>query len=108
MPSKKAQTAAASWRLSTSRRLPWPGKDKGIAILEGKARVKLNLAPSAYGGEYSADVVGETTRCIREDGISVSSQGKRTLRITWDCKIRMVEQIVGFRSKCNLRAFPQL
>ena len=45
---------------------------------------------------------------ILEDGISVPSQRKWTLRVTGDCEIRMIEQIVGFRSKRNLRAFRQL
>jgi hypothetical protein len=69
--------------------------------------VDLNLTPSAHRGKYSANTVGEITRCIFEDGVSVPAQGKRTLRVARDCKIRMIEQIVGFRSKCNLRAFLQ-
>ena len=76
--------------------------------LEREACVKLNLTPSADGGEYSADVVGEVTRCILKDGVSVSSHGKRTLRVTRDCKIRMIQQIVGFHPKRNLLAFWQL
>ena len=74
--------------------------------LEREACVKLNLTPSAYGGEYSADVAGEITRNVFEDGVAVPSQGERTLRVTRDRKILMIEQIVGLRSKCNLRAFP--
>ena len=58
--------------------------------------------------EYSADVVGEISRSIFEDGVSIPSQRKGTLRVTRDCKIRMIEQIVGFRSKRNLHAFRQL
>lgn len=75
--------------------------------LESEACVKLNLTTSAYGGEYSADVFGEITSCIFENGVSVPSQGERTLRVTRDCKIRMIEQIVGFCSKCNLLSFRQ-
>ena len=75
---------------------------------EREARIELNLASSTDGGKYSADVVGEVTRRIREHGVSIPSQGERTLRITRDGKIGMIEQIVGFRSKCNLRAFRQL
>src|SRR5215831_16034279 len=74
---------------------------------ESEPCVELNLTPSAHRGKYSADVVGEITRCIFEDGVSVPSQGKRTLRVARDCKIRMIEQIVSFGSKCNLRAFRQ-
>ena len=76
--------------------------------LESEPCGQLNLTPSADGGEYSAYVVGEIARCIFEDGVSVPSQRKRTLRVTRDREIRMIEQIVGFRSKRNLRAFLQL
>jgi hypothetical protein len=76
--------------------------------LEREACAKLNLTPSAYGGEYSANVVGEMTRWVREHGVSIPSQRERTLRVTGDGKIRMIKQIVGFRSKRNLHAFPQL
>ena len=76
--------------------------------LEREARVQLNLTPSSYGGEYSADVFCEITCCILEDRVSVPSQRKRTLRVARDREIRMIEQIVGFRSKHNRRTFPQL
>ena len=76
--------------------------------LEREACVELNLAPSADRGEYSADVVGETTRRIRENGVSVPPQGERTLRVTRDCKIRMIEQVIGLRSEGNLPAFRQV
>src|SRR5262245_23601810 len=75
--------------------------------LERETRVELNLAPSAYGGEYSADVLGEITCRILENGVSVPSQGERTLRVARHRKIRMVEQVVSFRSDCELRAFRQ-
>ena len=77
---------------------------KGVSTLEGKACVELNLAPTADSGEYSADVVGETTGCICEHGLSVSSQRERTLRITRNRKIRMIEEIVNVRSESNRRA----
>jgi len=76
--------------------------------LEREARVELNLTPSAYGREYSADVFGEITCCILENGVSVPSEGERALRVARHRKIRMIEQIVGFRPDCNLRAFRQL
>ena len=81
---------------------------KGVSTLEGEACVELNLAPSTDSGEYSADVVGKTTLYISEHGVSVSSQRERTLRVTRNCKIRMIEQIVGLRAESNLRAFRQL
>ena len=62
----------------------------------------------AERAEYSANVVGELTCCIFEDGVSVPSQSKRSLCVTWDCEIRVIEQIVGFHPKHNLRAFRQL
>lgn len=82
----------------------------GLSVrrLEREPCVELNLTPSAYGREYSADVFGEVTCGILENGVSVSSQGERTLRITRDAKIRMIDQIVGFRSNCDLLAFRQL
>ena len=76
--------------------------------LEREARVQLNLTPSSYGGEYSADVFGEITCGILENGVSVASQAKGTLRVARHCKIRMIEQIVGFHSNCDLLAFRQL
>jgi hypothetical protein len=68
----------------------------------------LNLTPGAYGAEYSADVLGEITCCILENGVSVPSQGERALRVARHSKIRMIEQVVSFRSDCDLRAFRQL
>jgi hypothetical protein len=77
-------------------------------MLESEPSSQLNLTSRADRAEYSAYVVGEIARSILEDGISVPSQGKRSLCVTRDCEIRMIEQIVGFRAKCNLRAFRQL
>ena len=80
----------------------------GSAIdLESEPCVQLNLTRRAYGGEYSAHVVGEIPCCILEDRVSVASQGKGTLGVARDCEIRMIEQIVGFHTKRNLRAFRQ-
>ena len=76
--------------------------------LEREACVELNLTPSSYGGEYSADVFGEITCCILENGVSVPSQSERALGVARHREIRMIEQIVGFHSKRNLYAFPQL
>src|SRR5215471_15634365 len=76
--------------------------------LESEPRVELNLTSGADGGEYSADVFGEITCSILENGVSVSSEGKRTLRVARHGKIRMVEEIVGFRSEGKPRAFGQL
>ena len=78
---------------------------EGVTTSEGEACVELNLAPSADSTKYSSNVVGETTCCIREHGVSVSSQRKRTLRVTRNCIIRMIEEIVGFGPKRNLRVF---
>ena len=75
---------------------------------ESEPCVQLYLAPSTDRSKYLADIVGETTRCIREHGISVPSQRERTLRVTRNCKIWMIEQIVGLHSESNLRAFRQL
>jgi hypothetical protein len=69
---------------------------------------QLNLTPRADSAEYSAYVVGEIASSILEDGISVASQCKWTLRVIRDCEIRMIEQIVAFRSQRNLRAFRHL
>ena len=76
--------------------------------LEREACVELNLTPTAYRGEYSADVFGEIACRIFEDGVSVPAQRKRALRVTRDREIRMVEQIVGFCSNRDFGAFPQL
>ena len=76
--------------------------------LESEPCGQLNLTPRADRAEYSANVVGELTRCILENSVSIPSQAKRALSVTWDCEIRMIEQIVGFRAKRDLRAFRQL
>ena len=78
---------------------------KGVTTLESEAYVELNLASNVNGGEYSSDVAGETARWIREHGVSVPAKRGRTLRVARDCKIRMIEQIVGFRPESDLRAF---
>src|SRR5262245_43648271 len=75
--------------------------------LESEPRSQLNLTSGANCGEYPANVVGEIARRIFEDSVSVASQRQRALRVTWDCEIRMIEQIVGFRSKHNFCPFPQ-
>jgi hypothetical protein len=80
----------------------------GVTTLESETCVELNLAPSADGSEYSGDVVGKTTRWIREHSVSIPSQRERALRVTRNCKIRMIEEIVGFRSEGKPRTFGQL
>jgi len=65
------------------------------------------LARGADSREYSSDVVREISRRTREHGVTIPSEGERTLRVTRDCKIRVVEQIVGIHAKSNLRAFRQ-
>ena len=65
----------------------------------------MNLARGAGGGQDLAYVIGEITRRILEDGIPVTSQGKRTLCITRNTKIRMVEQVISFHSNRNLPSF---
>src|SRR5215469_12347916 len=76
--------------------------------LEGKTSVQLNLPAGTDSRENPSDVAGEVTRWVFEHGVSIPSQGKRALRVAWNCKIRSVEQIVGFRAKRNPRAFRQM
>jgi hypothetical protein len=78
-------------------------RSKFSGALEGQTRVQLNLTPSADGTEYSAYAAGEVTGRVFEDGVSITSQSERTLRVAWDRKIWTIQQIVGFRSKRNLR-----
>jgi hypothetical protein len=63
----------------------------------------LNLTPGPGGSQDSACVIGEITRRIIE--VPVTSQGKRSLRITRNTKIRMVEQVISFHSNRNLPSF---
>ena len=65
---------------------------------ESKPADQLNLAPGAGGGQDLACVIGKITRRILENGIPVPSKGKRTLCITRNTKIRMVEQVISFHS----------
>jgi|SRR6516162_4470486 len=87
---------------------PGPAIAFSARRLERETRGELNLTTSAYGGEYSADVLGEIACCILENGVSVPSQGERALRVARHSKIRMIEQVVSFRSDGDLRAFRQL
>jgi hypothetical protein len=52
------------------------------ASLETQTGGQLNLTPRADSAKYSAYVVGEIAGSILEDGISVASQCKWTLRVT--------------------------
>ena len=79
-----------------------------MAGLESEPSVKLKLTTTAYCGEYSADVVSQIACWTREHGISISSQRQGALRVAGDCKIWMIEQVVGFRSKRNPHALRQL
>src|SRR5580704_12986775 len=72
---------------------------------EGKSADQLNLARDARGGQDSACVIGKITRRILEDGIPVTSQGKRTLCITRNSKIRMVEQVISLHSNRDFPSF---
>jgi len=78
-----------------------------LRFLEAEACIQLNLTPRADSREYSTDVARELSRRVVVDSVSISSQRERTLRITRNCKIRMIEQIVDFRSNCDVHAFPQ-
>ena len=75
--------------------------------LESEPAGQLDLSSSTDGSKYSTDVVGETTGWVFEDCVSVSSKGKRTLRVTRHCEIGMIQQIVRFHSKRELRTFLQ-
>jgi hypothetical protein len=69
---------------------------------ERKPTGQLNLAPGADGGQDLACVIREITRRILEDGVTVTSQGKRTLCVARNTKIRMVEQVISFHANRNL------
>src|ERR1700722_1103807 len=75
---------------------------------ESEPCIELKLAAGSDGGEYSSDVVGEISSGIFEDRVAVASQGKGALRISWDCEIWVIEQIVGFHPKRDPGTFPQL
>ena len=62
----------------------------------------------AYRREYSAGVIREIARWVLEDSVSVPSEAQRPLRVAWDCKIWVIEEIVGLRSKRDLHAFRHL
>ncbi len=69
---------------------------------EGKPASQLKLARGAGGGQDLADIIGETTRRIFEDGIPITSQDKRALCVARHTEIRMVEQVIGFHSNRDL------
>jgi len=72
---------------------------------KSETRIQLDLARRADRREYSPDVISEVTRRVFENGISISAQGERTLRVTRDCKIRMIQQIVSFGVAAGLHRF---
>jgi hypothetical protein len=72
---------------------------------KSETRIQLDLARRADRREYSPDVISEVTRRVFENGISISAQGERTLRVTRDCKIRMIQQIVSFGVAAGLHLF---
>jgi len=69
---------------------------------EGESADQLNLARGAGGGQDLASVIGEITLRILEDGIPVTSKGKRTLCIAWNAKIRMVKEVISFHAHSKL------
>src|ERR1700722_6982061 len=74
---------------------------------ERKAADQLNLARGAGGCQDLAGVSGEITRRILEDGIPRSSQEKRTLGVTRNAEIRMVEKVISFRPNRDLPSFSE-
>jgi hypothetical protein len=65
------------------------GEDR--APSECKPAGQLKLARGAGGGQDLPHIIGKITRRVLEDGITVTSKGKRTLCITRNAKIRMIE-----------------
>src|SRR5580692_7177158 len=72
---------------------------------ENKPAHQLNLPRGAGGGQDLARVSGEITRGILEDGIPRSSQEKRTLGVTRNAKVGMVEKVISFRPNRDLPSF---
>jgi hypothetical protein len=68
-----------------------PLRNYSACRLESEACVKLNLTPGACGREYAADILGEIASRILKNGISVPAQSERTLRVTRDRKVWMIE-----------------
>ena len=76
-----------------------------MQFLESETRIELNLTPAADSSKYSSHVVCKIASNILEDGVSIPSQGERTLRVTRDCKIRVIQQIVSFGVAAGLHRF---
>src|SRR5580698_3550066 len=72
---------------------------------ERKAADQLNLPSGAGCSQDLACVSGEITCGILEDGIPSSSQEKRTLGVTRNTEIRMVEKVISFRPNRDLPSF---
>jgi hypothetical protein len=88
---RAANTLVALPSLNCSGALWLVVASQASAVLETETSIELNLTPGAHRGEYSADVVREIAHWIFENGVSIPSQSERTLRVAWDCKIRMIE-----------------
>ena len=82
--------------------------NRGVPRLESEPCGQLKLTPGTDRGKYSTDVIGESASCIFEDRVAVPSQGKGALCISRNSEIWVIEQIVGFHSEHDPRAFPQL
>ena len=74
-----------------------------VRPLKGESCVQLDLAGSADSGKYPAGVISKIARRILKNGVAIPAESERTLRITWDSKIRMVQEIERFHSKDDLR-----
>jgi len=73
--------------------------------LEDKSCGKLNLARGADGREYPAGIIGKVARSILKYSIPISPLRQRTLRVTWDSEVGMIQKIECFRAKRNLLPF---
>ena len=72
---------------------------------ECKPAHQLNLPRGSRSGQDFAGVSGEITERILEDGIPGPSQEKRTLSVTRNTEIRVVENVIRFQSNRNLPPF---
>lgn len=89
----------------TSNPLATTGPKSSRRLLEREPACHLNLASGAGSGLDFAHVIGEITCRILEDGVPVTSKAKRTLCITRNAEIRMVEHVIRFNSNRNPSLF---
>src|SRR5258706_11235783 len=98
---RESRESVQPWGCMMSRRFIGPVN----RVLVSDRDFFNDAAGQGYGGGYFHTIA---VCSGRPKVLEPAGPQKWTLRVTRDCEIRMIEQIVAFRSQRNLRAFRHL